>query len=74
MRNIYSLCLACLLFLSADLYAVPATPYPVEVTQPDGTTLTIRLHGDEHFRYNSTLDGFLIVKNQQNAFVYATVS
>ena len=74
MKKFYFLCLVCLLFANANLYAVPASPYPIEVTQPDGTTLTIRLHGDENFHYTTTLDGFLIVKNQQNAFVYATVS
>jgi len=74
MRKIYLFCLACFIFASTNLFAVPATPYPIEVMQPDGTTLTIRLHGDERFRYTSTLDGFLIMKNQQDAFVYATVS
>lgn len=29
--------------------AAPAYPFPITVTQPDGTELTILLHGDEHF-------------------------
>ena len=28
--------------------AVPASPYPIEMTQPDGSILTVYLHGDEH--------------------------
>jgi len=59
---------------SINLSAVPAYPYPIDITQPDGTTLTIRLYGDENFHYNTTEDGYLIVRNQQDAFVYATVS
>ena len=31
--------------------AVPAYPGPVKVTQPDGSTVTIQLHGDENFHW-----------------------
>ena len=31
--------------------AVPAYPRPVTVTQPDGSTVVIRLHGDENFNW-----------------------
>jgi len=74
MKKFYFISFACLFFTSINLYAVPAIPTPIEVTQPDGTTLTIRLYGDENFHYNTTEDGYLIAKNQQDAFVYATVS
>jgi len=74
MKKFYLISFACLFFTSINLYAVKAIPTPIEVRQPDCTTLTIRLYGDENFHYNTTEDGFLIVKNQQDAFVYATVS
>ena len=72
-------CRVCILFAVAifaisEIYAVPAYPYPIEVTQPDGTTLTIRLNGDERFNYTSTEDGYMIVKNHEDFYVYATVS
>ena len=36
--------------------AVPADPTPIQVTQPDGTKLTVVLHGDEFIHYNTTVD------------------
>ncbi|MCL2596943.1 MAG: M6 family metalloprotease domain-containing protein [Paludibacter sp.] len=66
--------LPCLLFANVGLFAVPAIPTPIDKTQPDGTILTMLLHGDEFFSYQTTLDGFLITENEHGAFVYATVS
>jgi len=34
-----------------SVYAVKAYPFPITVTQPDGTSLTILLHGDEFHHY-----------------------
>ena len=52
-----ALILFALLAFSLQLHAVKAYPYPVTVTQPDGTTLTIRLFGDENRSWQTTLDG-----------------
>lgn len=43
--------------LSLPLWAVTASPYPFEVTQPDGTTIMVKLVGDEHYAYYTTVDG-----------------
>ena len=51
--------------------AVPAHKKPIQVTQPDGTTVTIQLHGDEWMHFNTTADGYSVVKNQQGYYVYA---
>ena len=51
--------------------AVPADPTPATVTQPDGTTLTIVLHGDEFFNYLTTTDGYTVVKNKAGYYTYA---
>lgn len=40
------LAMSCCLVTAA--YAVPANPKPVTLSQPDGTTITVRIHGDEH--------------------------
>ena len=56
MKRIAFLLLALLAF-SLPLHAVKAYPYPVTVTQPDGTTLTLRLYGDENRSWKTTLDG-----------------
>ncbi len=52
---------------------VPATPHPILITQPNGDTLSIRLLGDEHYHYNTTLDGYVIVKNDKGYYCYAKV-
>jgi M6 family metalloprotease-like protein len=51
--------------------AVPADPTPVKVTQPDGTTLTLKLHGDEFFHFTTTLDGYTVLKNKAGYYTYA---
>ena len=57
--------------LWVSLWAVPADPTPIQVTQPDGTKLTIKLHGDEFFHFTSTVDGYTVVKNAQGFYTYA---
>ena len=56
----------------ASSWAVKAYPLPVDVVQSDGTTLTVILHGDEHFHYYTTLDGVLLVKERDNFYVAMT--
>ena len=58
-------------FVSINVKAVPAYPHPIDVTQPDGSVLTIRLHGDEHFSYITTLDGYFLQQTQQGEYEYA---
>lgn len=59
------------LVIQPAAFAVPATPYPVKVIQPDGSELTIRIHGDEHFSYKTTLDGYLVVSDDEGKYSYA---
>lgn len=55
--------------------AIPAYPGPIKVTQPDGTTLTIQLQGDEHGYMAYTDDGFPVVQNAQTgAYEYARLT
>ena len=51
--------------------AIPADPTPIVVTQPDGSTLTVTLHGDEFFHYTTTSDGYTVVKNKAGYYTYA---
>ena len=69
MRRIFTLLTAGLLWVT--MWAVPADPTPIQVTQPDGTKLTIKLHGDEFFHYTSTVDGYTVVKNAAGYYTYA---
>ena len=62
------------LFLASVIgcYAVKAWPFPVDVRQSDGTILTVILHGDEDFSYYTTLDGVLLVQQDNDFFVAST--
>jgi M6 family metalloprotease-like protein len=59
------------LFSSISLNAVPASPYPIKITQPDGSEITIRLHGDEFFKYKTTLDGYPLIADSEGILTYA---
>ena len=51
--------------------AVPADSTPAVIYQPDGSTLTVCLHGDEFFNYLTTIDGYTVVKNAAGFYTYA---
>ena len=53
------------------MQAVPANPQPVKVKQPDGTYVTIQLHGDEWLNFTTTEDGYSVVKDSRGYYVYA---
>lgn len=42
------------------LSAARAFPFPVTVTQPDGSSIQILLHGDESFSYRTDLEGNIL--------------
>lgn len=63
----------CFLFVGAgNIWAIKATPHPVSVKQPDGSTLVVRIHGDENFHYITTTDGFVIQRGTDGYFRYVT--
>lgn len=63
----------CLAMASLGMHAAKANSLPVMITQPDGTSLTVLLHGDENVNWYTTLDGALLVK-EGNAYYVAKVS
>lgn len=50
--------------LATGLFAVPACPDPVTVTQHDGEVVTVRLRGDERMSWHEDADGFTIVLDE----------
>lgn len=61
-----------LFLLSAvQLWAIPAAPWAMVKTQPNGSTLSVRLHGDEFYSYYTTLDGYTLVQDAQGYWNYA---
>lgn len=59
------------LILSVCSWAAKAWRMPLIVTQPDGTTLQVYQHGDEHFNWYSTQDGAILVRGQNTFFIAA---
>lgn len=55
-------------------FAAKAYPGPITVTQSDGTTLTIYLHGDEHFNWMTTEDGALIKQVGKSYYIAETTN
>ncbi|MBQ9466552.1 MAG: M6 family metalloprotease domain-containing protein [Muribaculaceae bacterium] len=52
--------------------AIPANPMPGVCQQPDGTSVTLRLVGDEFYHYNCTSDGYTVLRNSATgAYEYA---
>ncbi|MFT3774760.1 MAG: M6 family metalloprotease domain-containing protein [Minicystis sp.] len=55
--------------------SIPFQGKEITFTQPDGTTLRVRGHGDQHFAFFETLDGYTLVEDPVSGFYqYATVS
>lgn len=48
--------------------AVKAPPYPIQVRQPDGSTITLYITGDEFFHYAHTADGKRYARNADGFF------
>ena len=53
-------------------HASKGWPYPVTVSQPDGTQLTIRINGDADFNWVSTLDN-VVLKQVGNGYYIANI-
>ncbi|TYB83834.1 MAG: M6 family metalloprotease domain-containing protein [Kosmotoga sp.] len=51
-----------ILFLAIFIFSVPSYPGPIELTQPDGTTFTIKQIGDE-FAHLKLYKGYPVMKN-----------
>ena len=70
-RIVINICLivAFIAATSESVHAVKARPGVITVTQPDGTTLNVRLIGDEHFHYYITDDGYPLV-NDNDTYYY----
>ncbi len=58
---------------TCKLFAVPARPLPFNITQRDGSVLTVFLRGDELFHYRVTEDNVPIVMGVDSSFYYADI-
>ena len=45
-----------------------AYPHPVNVTQRDGSVITVTMQGDEYLKWAKTPDGYTLVYNKQGIY------
>ncbi|MBD5171206.1 MAG: M6 family metalloprotease domain-containing protein [Bacteroidales bacterium] len=61
--------------LSVPTYGIIANPEPVTVVQPDGSKVTLVLHGDEFYNYTTTTGGYTVAFNHASkAWEYAQLA
>jgi len=53
---------------AGDAVAVPAYPGVVKMTNPDGSTVDVRIHGDEFFSYYTDADNNIILAQDSKGF------
>ncbi|MGE5343554.1 MAG: M6 family metalloprotease domain-containing protein [Candidatus Omnitrophota bacterium] len=59
---------------SPTLRCVSAKPGPISIDQPDGTSLTILLRGDEWTHFAQSVDGYTLLRDKQGVYRYAEQS
>lgn len=74
MRKVFLMLVSLLFLASGTLWALPAKRVSKIFTQPDGSTVTIVLQGDEHFHFYSTTDGIMLKESSDGYMKYATVN
>ena len=68
MRKLLSLITALLFAGLTAMWAIPANPEPFKAKQPDGSTITLRLHGDEFYSWVTSEDGKTLYKKDANGW------
>ena len=59
---------AILLLGVSGAWGAPANPFPVEVSQPDGTRILLVDRGDEFLHWTETPEGVSVVRNPRTGF------
>ena len=54
-----------------DVFAVPAPRGQISVSQPDGSTISVLLKGDELFHYAISTDGYVLLPDEKGFYTYA---
>lgn len=72
-RNLPLLATICFILTVLQMSAVPALQRFQNLTQEDGTTLSVTLAGDEYLHFYLTEDHAILVKEETGRFCYATI-
>jgi M6 family metalloprotease-like protein len=70
-HNLLLLILLVSIMANAQRSICPASPYPMQIKQADGSVLTIRIHGNEAIHHKETEEGYTILPNAQGIYEYA---
>jgi len=62
------------IFCLPSAFAVPADPRPIIIVQPDNSTVTCHIRGDELFHFITTDDGIPLVKASDRSMHYAILN
>ena len=71
MKKKISLVMVMILLGAVSLWARPGYSKPVDVLQPDGSTVTLLMHGDEFLSFMTTIDGYTVIKGSDGYYRYA---
>ena len=74
MKKIYLVTLLTVLHINILVnvsFAVPAYPFPVQITQRDGTVLSVILRGDERVKWAISPDEYALIYNSKGVYEYA---
>ena len=63
-----------MLLCTATTWARPGYTKPVDVKQPDGTTVTLLMRGDEYLSFMTTTDGYTVTKGSDGFYRYAELN
>ena len=61
-----------LLACSVTVFGINASPFPIDLKQPDGTAIRLHVRGDEWMNWFEDQQGFTVVRNGAN-YVYANL-
>jgi M6 family metalloprotease-like protein len=59
------------LLFSFPMFSVPAYPYFITVSQPDGELITLKMKGDERVKWMESEDGYSLLYDREKNIVYA---
>lgn len=62
-----------LFIVTVRIFAVTASPYPVDFKQPDGNIVTVMVKGDERIHWHESMDGYTLLFNKEGYLTYAVL-
>ena len=71
--RLHLLAVAAFLACTATVFGISASPFPIDLRQPDGKVVRLYVRGDEYMNWFEDMQGFTVVRNGAQ-YVYATLA